>query len=455
MRVAVVGAGGAGVTCAWLLEPQHDVTLFEASDHLGGHVHTVRSEVDGREHRIELGAEFFFREGYGGLHALLERMRITPVRDRLKVSFQFPERATPVVVPPRDVHALATCLRGGVLRDLVWFQRVGNEGERVVAAEDWSVTVQALFERSGAPRDVIDRFLLPFVAASWGVTREHARSLAAYSVVRVAGLRPSQEAHGYRIEGGFSTYIDALLRDAPRCKVRPSTPIDAVDRDATGLVLRHGDTRERFDAVVLACDWHNAARLCQGAPALAAWHQAFAAFRDSPATVAAHRDRRLMPAMPRHWGASNYDLSTCPHPRTTVWSGRTSRSELFRTWLRLGEAEPQGTQHVARYRHVVVDTGHPARGSPASCTSRRSSRCSTVTAWCAIGRRRWWWGPATGTRRRRWRPTRTRTRRCAPSGGRERSSASSRPRRSSRRCCRGPCSVRPRRAGGCLRPSRR
>jgi predicted NAD/FAD-binding protein len=40
-RIAVVGAGVAGIGAAWLLSQRHEVTLFEAADRLGGHSNTV------------------------------------------------------------------------------------------------------------------------------------------------------------------------------------------------------------------------------------------------------------------------------------------------------------------------------------------------------------------------------------------------------------------------------
>ena len=39
-RIAVVGAGVAGLTAAHLLQRVAEVTLYEADDRLGGHAHT-------------------------------------------------------------------------------------------------------------------------------------------------------------------------------------------------------------------------------------------------------------------------------------------------------------------------------------------------------------------------------------------------------------------------------
>ncbi|MDX9840790.1 MAG: FAD-dependent oxidoreductase, partial [Desulfobulbus sp.] len=40
-KIAVVGAGVAGIVAAHRLQQHHRVTLFEQNDYLGGHTHTV------------------------------------------------------------------------------------------------------------------------------------------------------------------------------------------------------------------------------------------------------------------------------------------------------------------------------------------------------------------------------------------------------------------------------
>ena len=55
MRVAIVGAGIAGLTCAHVLRRRHEITLFEAEPRLGGHAHTVRVDLPGGTHHVDTG----------------------------------------------------------------------------------------------------------------------------------------------------------------------------------------------------------------------------------------------------------------------------------------------------------------------------------------------------------------------------------------------------------------
>ena len=47
MKIAIVGTGVSGLAAAHHLARDHELTLFEAADRVGGHVHTHRVEQDG------------------------------------------------------------------------------------------------------------------------------------------------------------------------------------------------------------------------------------------------------------------------------------------------------------------------------------------------------------------------------------------------------------------------
>ena len=48
-RIAIVGGGISGLSAAYYLAPDHDVTLFEAAPRLGGHARTVMAGKNGNQ----------------------------------------------------------------------------------------------------------------------------------------------------------------------------------------------------------------------------------------------------------------------------------------------------------------------------------------------------------------------------------------------------------------------
>ena len=56
MKIAIVGAGVAGLYAAWNLSQQHEVVVFEADDRLGGHADTHL--IDGKDGALPVDSGF-------------------------------------------------------------------------------------------------------------------------------------------------------------------------------------------------------------------------------------------------------------------------------------------------------------------------------------------------------------------------------------------------------------
>ena len=54
-RIAIIGSGISGLTCAYLLSREHDITVFEANSYIGGHTHTVPVETTCGSYEIDTG----------------------------------------------------------------------------------------------------------------------------------------------------------------------------------------------------------------------------------------------------------------------------------------------------------------------------------------------------------------------------------------------------------------
>ena len=87
MRIAIVGAGIAGLGAAWLLQRQgHAVTLFEADARLGGHTATVDVTLDGKTFPVDTGFLVFNDRTYPKLIALFDELGVTSVASEMSFS---------------------------------------------------------------------------------------------------------------------------------------------------------------------------------------------------------------------------------------------------------------------------------------------------------------------------------------------------------------------------------
>lgn len=58
MKIAVVGSGISGISAAWLLSKEHEITIFESSDRLGGHTNTI--EINSLDNKESIGVDTGF-----------------------------------------------------------------------------------------------------------------------------------------------------------------------------------------------------------------------------------------------------------------------------------------------------------------------------------------------------------------------------------------------------------
>src|ERR1700730_9592539 len=74
-RIAIIGAGAAGLTAAYLLQRVHDVTLYEKGRELGGHAHTiVIDQGQDAGTALDVGFMVLNRGNYPTLYRLLGQL---------------------------------------------------------------------------------------------------------------------------------------------------------------------------------------------------------------------------------------------------------------------------------------------------------------------------------------------------------------------------------------------
>src|SRR5215831_616660 len=74
--IAVIGGGVSGLVSAHLLRRQHNVTVFEAGDYIGGHTNTVRVDTADNTYWIDTGFIVFNDRNYPQFEKLLRSLGV-------------------------------------------------------------------------------------------------------------------------------------------------------------------------------------------------------------------------------------------------------------------------------------------------------------------------------------------------------------------------------------------
>ena len=74
MKIAIIGSGISGLTCAYMLNRKHDITIFEKNDYIGGHTHTHEIEHNGIKWNVDSGFIVYNERTYPNFINILDRL---------------------------------------------------------------------------------------------------------------------------------------------------------------------------------------------------------------------------------------------------------------------------------------------------------------------------------------------------------------------------------------------
>jgi predicted NAD/FAD-binding protein len=312
MRIAVVGAGISGLTVAHRLHDRHQITLFEASDYLGGHTNTVDVDHDGDRLAVDTGFIVFNDRNYPQFTALLDELKIAS--RPTSMSFSVRADAADLEYEGSSLSGLFAQQRNlmrpafyRLLLEILRFNRIGRADDPRGATNE---TVGAFLAAHRFSREFVDYYLLPMGSAIWSCPTGTFANFPIRFILeffRHHGLLDLTNRPQWRVvEGGSRTYVAALARGF-RDAVRLRTPITAIRRTAEGVeVVPRGGEAETFDHVVLACHADQALRmLTDPTPAE---REVLSAFPYERNTAVLHTDTALLPKRRRAWAAWNYLL---------------------------------------------------------------------------------------------------------------------------------------------------
>lgn len=309
-RIAVVGAGISGLSCAWLLSKTHDVTLYEADGRLGGHSNTVDVDSSAGPVAVDTGFIVYNEPNYPNLTALFQHLGVAtkPAHMSFAVSvdsgaFEYSSHGAAGLFAQK--RNLTSPRFWAMLADLKRFHRQAPRDLAVL--ETSGISLREYLNQGGYGRMFMDHHLLPQAAAIWSASSEQMADYPAAAFVKFysnhrlleVDLRPNWRT----VDGGSRAYV-SQLKAAFAGRVRSGDPVQAVARDSTGVTVATASGRERYDEVVLAVHADTALRLLDAPTAEERRLLGAIPYQRNRAVL--HRDTGQMPRRRAAWAAWNH-----------------------------------------------------------------------------------------------------------------------------------------------------
>jgi predicted NAD/FAD-binding protein len=311
VKIAIVGSGIAGNVAAYHLHREHDITMFEAGNHVGGHTHTHDLEYEGRSIAVDTGFIVCNDRTYPHFLALMAELGVELQPSEMSFSVQCARTGLEYNGTTLDTlfaqrRNLVRPAFWRMIRDILRFNRTAP----ALLDGDDSTLLGEYLDAHGYSPQFVEHYILPMGAAIWSAGTDTLRKFPARYFVRFFhnhGMLTVDDRPQWRtVRGGSARYVEKLTA-AFRDRIRLRTPVESVHRTAAGVFVKPaGGEAERFDRVFFACHSDQALRLL--ADAQPAEREVLGAIRYQRNEVLLHTDVGVLPKRRRAWAAWNYHL---------------------------------------------------------------------------------------------------------------------------------------------------
>ncbi len=323
MRIAIIGAGIAGNVIARGLYRHHEITVFEAGDHVGGHSHTHQVEVAGRQLAVDTGFIVYNNATYPRFSALLAELGVESRATAM--SFSVRNEVSGLEYASASINTLFAQRRNllrprfhRMCREILRFNRHASALLQNHSHHDMTLGDYVREHRYSA--GFVDDYLVPMASAIWSAAPADIGAMPARFLIgffRNHGMLSVNDRPEWRtVCGGSAQYVARLV--APfRSRIHLRTPVQGVRRIGAGAQLRlaSGETRQ-FERVFFAC--HSDQALAMLEDASEAERSVLGAIPYQENEVVLHTDARLLPARRRAWAAWNYHVTRAAAERVCV-----------------------------------------------------------------------------------------------------------------------------------------
>jgi uncharacterized protein len=316
VKIAVIGSGISGLSCAHYLSAEHEVSVFESGGRIGGHTATVDVKLGTRRYAIDTGFIVFNDWTYPNFIALMDSLGVAS--KPTSMGFSVRDEQSGLEYAGTNLDSLFAQRKNllswtfiSMVRDILRFNKesvADLDAGRVSDAQ----TLGEYLEHNRYSEAFTRQYLAAMGSAIWSADCATILDFPLSFFLRFFrnhGLLSVQNQPQWRvIEGGSREYLRPLCQRFEQ-RIFTGCAVARVIRQADQVILLMADGRRlAFDQLVLATHSDQALALLEEPSS--AERDVLGALPYQSNEVVLHTDIRLLPKNRKTWSSWNYSLGT-------------------------------------------------------------------------------------------------------------------------------------------------
>ena len=312
MKIAIVGSGISGNSLAYTLSKEHDITLFEKNNRLGGHSHTHEIISQGKKINVDTGFIVFNKKTYPLFTKLL---------DELNVHYEKSDMSFSVFSKDRNFEYNGTTLNTlfsqrknifnykfiKMIYEIIKFNKVAL----TLLSAKTEISLETFLRQNNFSDYFCKNYILPMGSAIWSSNINSMLKFPAVFFVKFFNnhgmLNINDRPQWLTVTNGSKEYVEKLTASIKK-NIRLNCPVKAVKRNKDSVEITSSDGNEIFDYIFFACHSDEALKLISDPSAQE--KEVLSSIPYSKNEVTLHTDESIMPKNKLTWAAWNYNIDS-------------------------------------------------------------------------------------------------------------------------------------------------
>ena len=310
MKVAVIGSGISGNTLAYLLNKNHDVTLYEKDKRIGGHSHTHEIVINNKKVNVDTGFIVFNKKTYPLFTSLLDNLGVK--YENSNMSFSVFSKENNFEYNGTSLNSLFSQRRNLLspkfLKMIFEILRFNKES---IKLKSKTILLKQYLKNNNYSTYFCKNYILPMGAAIWSSDINTILNFPAHFFIDFfknhGMLSVTNRPQWLTIKGGSQEYVKKLTSGFKN-KIRLNSKIKNIVRYKSYVVIEDNKSKEKFDYVFFACHSDEALEILKKPTADEV--KILSALPYQKNDIILHTDSSIMPQKKLSWAAWNYNIDS-------------------------------------------------------------------------------------------------------------------------------------------------